>query len=51
MIKKSDFSKEQNHMVIDPLTGGAAKKVDQWQEYIAARDFLNQYSLSLPMKH
>ena len=47
-IKKSDFSKEQNHMVIDPLTGGAAKKVDHWQEYIAVRDFLNQYSFITP---
>lgn len=47
-IKKSDFSKEQNHMVIDPLTGGAAKKVDHWQEYIAVKDFLNQYSSITP---
>ena len=26
-IKKSDFSKEQNHMVIDPLTGALPKKL------------------------
>lgn len=46
--KKSEFRTETKHVQIEMIKANTAKKIDDWQEYRAVNDFLNQYKSISP---
>ncbi len=48
VVKKSEFRTEQKHDQIESIEVNASKKIEDWQEYRAVKDFLNQYKSISP---
>lgn len=48
VLKNSEFRTEQKHSQIESIRVSAAKKIEDWQEYRAVKDFLVQYQSISP---
>lgn len=48
VVNKSEFRTEQKHPQAESIIANAAQKIEDWQEYRAVKEFLNQYQSISP---